>query len=402
MKKKRIFIFEPEGLPAQYGIGKYLNILREEAYNFKKYQFIFIKRNNEFRELRLTQSEHLTFVSIPFPERVRLRLNHISSFGIYCLLNERFHINHGDTIHINDSVHFPIVKILKKNTDCKIVYTIHVSLWQIFYGGNYDKFSVEWSQRTNATTNEALKLIQDEAEVCRMADSVITLNNETNDFINSHYNLDIKKVTLIRNGIPISKQKKNNKALESLREELGIEKNSKVLLYVGRIDEGKGVPYLIKAFRNIVKTNSNMRLLLVGHGDINGMFEYIYGYWKYITFTGYILPDLVTNFYKISDIVISPSTSEQGSYTILEAIALKKPLIITDIPAFDFLESDFSSLKINEKISTNTLEYLITKLIGDDMLRKYLANNAYNTLIENFTSNKMFNNLLAVYEKNYQ
>jgi len=40
-------------------------------------------------------------------------------------------------------------------------------------------------------------------------------------------------------------------------------------------------------------------------------------------------------FYKIADLMVLPSYHEQSSFTFLEAIQNKKPLILSSIPAFE-------------------------------------------------------------------
>lgn len=191
-----------------------------------------------------------------------------------------------------------------------------------------------------------------------------------------------------------------------LKQCLGFSASEKIILFSGRIDPAKGVFFLLEAFEAACKQADNLRLVLMGQGNIQECFQKYQSHYGKITFTGFLPMEKVTAFYRIADVGVFPSLFEQCPYTVLEMIANKIPLIISKINGLkeildgsqcifiDPVISENGEISLNKKELTNA----ILTLAGDAQLAKELALSSYNTLRDNFSDNRMaleMNNLYS-------
>lgn len=77
-----------------------------------------------------------------------------------------------------------------------------------------------------------------------------------------------EKFTIINNGIDLERFKYDEHCSESIRKELGIGPNTKVIGHVGRFVKQKNHDYLLEVFKEIVKKRDNVKLLLLGDGPL--------------------------------------------------------------------------------------------------------------------------------------
>lgn len=119
------------------------------------------------------------------------------------------------------------------------------------------------------------------------------------------------------------------KSSKIIRDEFGIGSSDIVIIYVGRLEQVKGIAYLFEAAKNLSKRFKNIRFLIVGDGPLRSKFE------KHsdpqTILTGW--RNDVANLLNAADIFVLPSISEGLPISILEAYALERPVIATNVGA---------------------------------------------------------------------
>lgn len=105
------------------------------------------------------------------------------------------------------------------------------------------------------------------------------------------------KINIIYNGLKDEAVFLSDREKNLLKKQHFIKSDESILLYVGRLDINKGVRELIDAFKIIVTSIPNIRLILVGGGDFNQLLKECNGYWGKIIFTGHIDKETVYRFY---------------------------------------------------------------------------------------------------------
>lgn len=109
------------------------------------------------------------------------------------------------------------------------------------------------------------------------------------------------------------------------RNKIGIKRNKMLILFVGRLDEIKGVDILLEAFCKLENTNK-YHLLIAGNGDYNKYLK-LTNMRTNISFLGFLEKDKLYKLYQICDIGIMLSFHEQCSYVAIEFMMHGVPLI---------------------------------------------------------------------------
>jgi len=146
------------------------------------------------------------------------------------------------------------------------------------------------------------------------------------------------RIRLIHNGIdtvrfaPVPPERRL-----ALRRELGLP-NLFCFVYAGKLNKGKGLEMLLRAWKGLVTDQFPAHLVLVGGGA--GQFlsceEFLRDFVKsqglesHVTFTGY-KPD-VEHYLQAADVFVFPSESEAFSVALLEAMACELACLASDIP----------------------------------------------------------------------
>ncbi len=101
------------------------------------------------------------------------------------------------------------------------------------------------------------------------------------------------------------------------------------LLFVGRMEERKGLIYLLKALKILQKEFSNLRLIIVGSGPLEEECrEYVKkNHLREVVFVGQV-EGKVASYYRTADIFISPAIfGESFGLVLLEAMACGTPVV---------------------------------------------------------------------------
>lgn len=133
---------------------------------------------------------------------------------------------------------------------------------------------------------------------------------------------DRNKMTFIKNGIEIPKIQKNKKILANN------------YLYLGRLEDIKGIKELLVEFNEVAKTNRKLRLYVGGGGSLK---KYLISYVKdnklenIIFYKGIIDRKDKDKFFELGNYLILPSKSEAFALVVYEAILRGKNVIATDV-----------------------------------------------------------------------
>lgn len=141
-----------------------------------------------------------------------------------------------------------------------------------------------------------------------------------------------ERVVTIRNGVDWHRFA-DLKRLES-REKLAIKPNSFVVGVVARLIPEKGLTTLLQAAAIIKNILPNVRFVVVGDGPMQVQLENystVLALDSIVNFLGYRsdIPLLMTSW----DLFVLPSQSEGFSVSVLEAMAAKLPVVVSDLPS---------------------------------------------------------------------
>ncbi len=164
---------------------------------------------------------------------------------------------------------------------------------------------------------------------------------------NMQFNIDEglcpkKKISVIGKGGTIGVDfsiydiNKKDEYRQQVRSEYGIEENTFVFSFVGRLNADKGVNELISAYRALTYRYKDTKLMLVGMEDnTNPPDEELINWAKQsdsVIFTGVVPPLRVAQLMSATDIMVYPTYREGGSMVIQEGMAMALPILTTDVP----------------------------------------------------------------------
>ena len=153
-----------------------------------------------------------------------------------------------------------------------------------------------------------------------------------------------KNIKILTSGVDFDKFRSLNK--EAMREKFNLDIGRRYILYVGRLDKGKGLNYLFKAFLKVIKKYPDTILSLAGEGEYRSDLETLakdLGILNNVIFLGYVENNQLPFLYNAADLFILPSLSEGVPVSCIEAMACETPVIGTSVGGISDLMNNFKS-----------------------------------------------------------
>jgi glycosyltransferase involved in cell wall biosynthesis len=157
------------------------------------------------------------------------------------------------------------------------------------------------------------------------AGRVICVSRFTRDIVMSRYGVPESKCRVVYNAITV-----NGEPIPSSVK--SIEKDDKIVLFLGRITMQKGPEYFLAAAKKVLQVMDNVKFVMAGSGDmIRRMIELAaaMGIGHKVTFTGFLRGDDVDRIFKMADLYVMPSVSEPFGLAPLEALSHDVPVLIS-------------------------------------------------------------------------
>lgn len=201
------------------------------------------------------------------------------------------------------------------------------------------------------------------------------------------------KIKIINNGININKFKPRN--TEGIRDELNIEQNKKIILFVAADlqNERKGVKFFLKALRLL--KNKNYMVVTIGK-KYEKVFNSIDIEIKQL---GYIYDrEKLSKVYSMSDLFCTTSLDEVFGLTVTEALSSGTPVVAFDVGGITEQVSGGCGFTVKPK---NIKEFAqkIEILFKEEKSKKVISQNAREKAVNNYSIEKMVNEYIKIYDE---
>ncbi|MCC8095572.1 MAG: glycosyltransferase family 4 protein [Tannerellaceae bacterium] len=170
------------------------------------------------------------------------------------------------------------------------------------------------------------------------------LSNYMKDVLCRYYGLDKIKISVIPNGLSDFLNTSINRKF--LRKKWNIHPQEKIILFAGRMDEMKGLSYLVKAFKRILIAFPQSRLVIAGTGDFNKYLQEGQDVCTRITYTGLLEKKQLYEWHSLSDIGVAPSLFEPFGFVAVEMMMQCLPIVATNTSGLNEVIDDTCALKI--------------------------------------------------------
>lgn len=183
-------------------------------------------------------------------------------------------------------------------------------------------------------------------------------------------------IRVIHNGVDVNAIEQQFENYEEIRTQLDIDHNDPVIGTVGRFKKAKGYEYLIRSFPAVKRAHEDAQLLLIGGGECEGKLKRearATGFRDDIVFAGQ-LPN-VFPYLPIFDVAVFPSLWESFGLSPVEAMVARRPIVATNIPAFEEVIGEAGHLV--EPKNESELATAIATVLDDEKYGNELAERGY-------------------------
>ena len=211
--------------------------------------------------------------------------------------------------------------------------------------------------------------------------------------------LNLKNSLVVKNGVDL-KHFCTNRSEDVLRKEIPSLKGKKLIGLIARLTGQKDPFTFLRSAEKIISSNDNVDFIIVGGGDLeNNCMEWVKD--KNLTDSIHFLGfrNDIANILRSLDIFCLPSLWEGLPIGLLEAMAMNKCVIVSDIQANKELVTDNVNGLIFKVKDENDLTQKILEVINNDQKRIQLGERARIFIEENHDINTMINSIEDIYKK---
>jgi len=206
-------------------------------------------------------------------------------------------------------------------------------------------------------------------------------------------------VSLVHNGVDLARYDRTE-ACCTLPDEYGLEPGAPIVGVVGRLEPEKGHPTLIDAWPLVLRAVPNAYLLIVGEGSRREALEQQVaelGIAVRVIFTG--RRDDVPAVTAALDVAVLPSYREAQGLTILEAMALSRPVVASNVGGIPEMVEDGRTGLLVPPHDPGALAGAITRLLVDHPLADMLARAGHDLVHERFCIEMMVRSIEDLYDE---
>lgn len=253
-----------------------------------------------------------------------------------------------------------------------------------------------WSGAKSFKLKMYIKL---EALIMRFIPTVVAVSEQIKKEIIKN-GVSPQKVTVIDNGINIDKYCKSDDFSSNLKLQLNLPDKALIVGTLARLSKQKGINYLLEAAKIILEKASNTHFLIVGDGPLrNELHDFAedLGIFENIHFLGFRTD--CEKLLKIMDIFVLSSIDEGLPMALLEAMATKKPVVVTSVGSIPKVIKNNENGFLVEPANSKELAEKIIYLLNNEQKRKEFSEQAFEVVVNNYSSEAMCKEYLKVYDE---
>lgn len=262
--------------------------------------------------------------------------------------------NDFNIIHAHDWLVAYSARVLKQSFHIPLITTIHAT---------------EYGRNNGIHTDLQRSINNIERWLINESDRVIVNSNFMKDQLNSIFNVSNDKICIINNGIELDKF--DNINYDGAFREIYASENEKIVFFVGRLVNEKGVQILLQAIPKILSNYNAVKFVIAGKGPcLNNLIELSrqLNVYDRVYFTGFVSEEVLLKLYKCSDIAVFPSTYEPFGIVALEGMVAGIPVVVSDTGGLKEIVNHREDGMMFYSGNSNSLADCIIELLKDEEL----------------------------------
>lgn len=237
-------------------------------------------------------------------------------------------------------------------------------------------------------------------QCCHKADRIIVNSQFLKDYlVQRHAKLE-KKIYVNHLGVDLSQfasrwDDEGRQLREKWLKDHGLT-GRKVIMFVGRLKEQKGVHHAIRAMPAILAKEPSAVLVIVGGAFYGSRRKTAYvrnlermakRFAQHVRFVPYIPHHEIASWYRLADVIVVPSVRNEAFGLVnVEAMAAGVPVVATRSGGMrEIVEHGVTGFLAEPRNLTKELEQYITILLGNPMLQEQMGRLGRQRVLEQFT-----------------
>jgi len=233
----------------------------------------------------------------------------------------------------------------------------------------------------------------------KFVDTFIVVSQALRDHMIRKHGIAEERISLIYNGVELDKYTSTGQDAKKIRREFNVPQDFPLIGGIGRMVWQKGFEYLIESAIEIIKTFPNAKILIVGDGPLRERLKALGERLKVkenLIFTGF--RGDVGEILSAIDILVVPSLLEGFPMITLEAMAMAKPIVATNIDGItEQIQDGVSGILVSPR-NPELMAREIVRLLKDSTLAEKLGKLARQRVIEQFSVGRMVQETQKLYE----
>ncbi len=234
------------------------------------------------------------------------------------------------------------------------------------------------------------------------ADAITSPSDDLADFVSADLNYPREAIRIVRN--PIDPQQFSPVGPRAIASD-----GRPIVLFVGRLEERKGIGYLVEAIPAVAEIIPEVRFVIVGDDTNNAAGQRsVLAELKesirrrkcerFVEFLPRVPLMELPNYYRSADICVVPSVYDNSPYTCLEAMSCGKPVIGTSSGGTrEYMIHGQSGIIIPPRDPDSIANALIG-LLKSEQERTRLGENARARVLEKFDRKEIARQMLEIYQ----
>ncbi len=239
-----------------------------------------------------------------------------------------------------------------------------------------------------------------EQKAAKWSDLLITISNELFRVTKEDIVGADKSVELIENGVDWQKFQTAAQSRDKVRRELGIDQKQLLVGMISRLSHPKIPQDLIRAAALLKNRRLDAKYLIVGNGPLESDIDKLIKELKLENdFIRLGFREDIPEILSAIDVFVLPTLWEGRSMSILEAMAARKAIITTDIPANrELLENEKEALLVPTR-NVKALEEAMFTLMKDKDKANKIGKTALEKVIKHYTLDDSLGKTLTAYKR---
>lgn len=233
----------------------------------------------------------------------------------------------------------------------------------------------------------------------RFASHLIAVSDSCRRFLIEREGIPAEKITLIQNAIDLNRFNASCGNRADARKSLGLPADVPVVAGVGRLNPQKNFPHFIRIASQVARRHPGTVFLLAGEGPEDALLRSLareHDLADKLHFSGYVAD--TRRVYLAADVLLMPSLFEGLPMTLLEAMAMRVPVVASALDGIAEVVEDGHDGFLVPSGDTQTFCDRVTALIDDPSLAQKTGAAASEKIFRRFSSARMCAEVERIYD----